>query len=132
MQQSPISDSELLQQAMIERIRQMGLAADPDFVIELIDSYTPLFERLRGSIVEAHQKQDRNKLHYAAHSLKGASLNIGAENLADIARTLEGFAETADFGTMEPYMGNLDAQLNQTHDALLAIKAKLSRQQSST
>jgi HPt (histidine-containing phosphotransfer) domain-containing protein len=132
MQDLPPSDSNPLEQAMMERIRQLGLVADPGFVIELIDSYSPMFERLRSSILDAFQKQDRNKLHYAAHSLKGASLNIGATELADIARNIEGYSESAEFGTMEPYIRNLDVHLKQANDAMLSIKAKLSKQQTST
>ena len=131
MQSPPTSDSEQLERALMDRINQLGIAADPKFVIDLIDSYAPLFEKQFRSILEAVEKRDRNKLHYAAHSLKGAGLNIGATSLADIARTLEETSETADFTSMEPNLNELDSQLKKTNEALQAIRSKLSLQLSS-
>ena len=131
MQRPLPSDSEQLEQAMLERISQLGIAADPKFVIDLIDSYAPLFEKHRASVHESLEKRDRNKLHYAAHSLKGAGLNVGASALADVARTIEEKSETADFASMESYLQELDSQLSKTNGALQSIRSRMSLQLSS-
>ena len=120
-----------LEAAILERIRQLGLENDPDFMLELIDSYAPLFEKLHKSLLESHSKKDRVKIHYAAHSLKGASLNIGAADLAADSRAIEDLSEQADFATIDPLLLVLDSDLNKTLQALLAIKTRLSHSNSS-
>jgi HPt (histidine-containing phosphotransfer) domain-containing protein len=125
------SDSNQLEQAMLNRIRQLGLETDPDFLIELIDSYAPLFERLHSSLLESHSKRNRSKIHYAAHSLKGASLNIGAADLAAVSRAIEDLSEHAEFKTIDPLLQVLDVELKKTIQALLVIKTRLSHSNSS-
>ena len=118
---------EPLEAAMLDRIRQMGLETDPDFVCELIDSYAPLFKRFHDTLLDSYAKKDRTKLHYAAHSLKGASLNIGAADLAAVSRTIEEKAEHAGFESIDPLLETLDVELKKTNQALLSIKSRLSK-----
>jgi HPt (histidine-containing phosphotransfer) domain-containing protein len=131
MQKPPSSDSSHLEQAIMDRIRQLGLETDPDFVLELIDSYAPLFKRLHDSLLDSHAKKDRSKIHYAAHTLKGACLNIGAADLAAVSRTIEEQSEQADFETFNPLLQLLDVELERTNRALLSIKSRLSQKKSS-
>jgi HPt (histidine-containing phosphotransfer) domain-containing protein len=120
-----------LEAAIMERLGQLGLEADPDFMLELIDSYAPLFERLHNSLLDSHSKKDRTKIHYAAHSLKGASLNIGATDLAAVSRAIEDLSEQAGFEKIDPLLPALDVELKKTAEALLSIKTKLSHGKSS-
>ena len=122
------SDADELEQAIIERIRQLGVAADPAFLVELIDSYTPLFEKHQASLVSSLEKRDRNKIHYAAHAIKGASLNIGAGNLADAARALEQQSETGSFETIATLLQELEHQMDRARGALRDVKTKLTTQ----
>jgi HPt (histidine-containing phosphotransfer) domain-containing protein len=120
-----------LEAAMMDRIRQLGLESDPDFVIELIDSYSPLFAKLHNSLLDSLSNKDRKKIHYAAHSLKGASLNIGATDLAAVSRAIEDLSEQADFETFTPLLPNLAAELKKTKDALQLIKTRILQSKSS-
>lgn len=120
-----------LEAAIMDRLGQLGLEADPDFMLELIDSYAPLFEKLHNSLLDSHSKKDRTKIHYAAHSLKGASLNIGAADLAAVSRAIEDLSEKADFETIDPLLPALNVELKKTNEALLSIKTKLSHGKSS-
>jgi HPt (histidine-containing phosphotransfer) domain-containing protein len=122
---------ETLEAAMLDRIRQLGLETDPDFVLELIDSYAPLFKRLHDSLLDSHAKKDRSKMHYAAHTLKGACLNIGAGDLAAVSRTIEEQSEQADFETFNPLLQLLDVELERTNRALLSIKSRISQKKPS-
>jgi HPt (histidine-containing phosphotransfer) domain-containing protein len=90
-----------------------------------------LFERLHNSLLDSHSKQDRGKIHYAAHSLKGASLNIGAADLAAVSRAIEDLSEQAEIGTIDPLLRVLDVELKKTREALLLIRARLSQGKSS-
>ncbi|MDP2883852.1 MAG: PAS domain S-box protein [Ignavibacteria bacterium] len=125
------SESDVLEHAMLDRIRQLGLETDPDFVLELIDSYAPLFQRQYSNLRDAYAKKDTGKLHYAAHSLKGASLNIGATNLADMCRTIEDLTDQKDFDAVGTLIEDLKETLQKTSAALRAIKTGLSQQKSS-
>jgi CheY-like chemotaxis protein len=125
------SETDVLEHAMLDRIRQLGLETDPDFVLELIDSYAPLFQRQYSNLQDAYAKKDTGKLHYAAHSLKGASLNIGATNLADMCRTIEDLTDQKDFDAVGTLIEDLKETLQKTTAALQAIKTGLSHQKSS-
>jgi HPt (histidine-containing phosphotransfer) domain-containing protein len=116
-----------LETAMMDRIRQLGIETEPDFVLELIDSYSPLFERLHNSLLESHSKKDRGKIQYAAHSLKGASLNIGASDLGAICITIEDLAEKEEYAAIDPLLLRLDAELKKTNSALLTIRTRISQ-----
>jgi len=125
------SETDELERAMLDRIQQLGLETDPDFVLELIDSYAPLFQKQYNDLQDAYAKKDTGKLLYAAHSLKGASLNIGATHLAAVCRTLEDLTEQEDFDTAGSLMADLKETLQKTSGALQAIKTRLSQQKSS-
>ncbi len=131
MPKPPSSDFSQLEEAVLVRIRQMGLEADPDFVLELVDSYTPLFRRCHDSLLDSYAKKDRSTMQYAAHSLKGASLTIGAADLAAVSRMIEEQSELSNFGTIDPLLEKLDVELKKTNQALLSIKSRLSKQQPS-
>lgn len=131
METPPQSDSDGLEQAVLERIRQLGLGTEPGFVLDLINSYAPLFQRLHASILDSFERSDRDTLHYAAHSLKGACLNVGAVDLAAVARAIEEHSEKADFATIVPFLSNLDDQLKRTMNAMSSIRSRLSQQKPS-
>ena len=57
--------------------------------INILDTLaTPLKTTLQ-SVEEAHTKHDLNAISEAAHSLKGALLNLGLDELAEIAKIIE-------------------------------------------
>lgn len=120
--------NEELEQAMADRIRQLGLETDPAFVIELIDSYAPLFSNQSRAIEDACSTRDETKLRYAAHSLKGASLNIGANKLGAICRSIEDFADKKDIPSAEQLLPALKQVMERTSSALNMIKAKLAKE----
>jgi CheY-like chemotaxis protein len=128
--QSPpdFPSNEEFEQALSDRIRQLGLETDPEFVVELIDSYAPLFSNQSRSIEEAFSKQDEAKLRYAAHSLKGASLNIGANKLGAICRSIEDLADKKDFASAAKLLPELKEVIGKTSQALDTIKARLSKE----
>lgn len=125
------SETDALEHAMLDRIGQLGLETDPDFILELIGSYAPLFQKLHKNLQDAYAKNDIGKLRYAAHSLKGASLNIGATHLAAMCRTIEDLTDQKDFDTVGTLIEDLKETQQKTSAALQAIKTRLSQQKSS-
>lgn len=65
------SVQEVLRAEFLQRIRDLGLEGDPAFVLDLINSYTLLFAKELKSIEESCIVGDADRLHYAAHSLRG-------------------------------------------------------------
>jgi HPt (histidine-containing phosphotransfer) domain-containing protein len=116
---------ESLENAMLKRIRQLGLESDPAFMVELIDSYEPLFQKQLMNIQDALSKKDSVKLHYAAHALKGASLNIGAAGLAGSCKDIEELAERKDFNAIQDSLRSLEKEVERTVQALNTIKTRL-------
>jgi CheY-like chemotaxis protein/HPt (histidine-containing phosphotransfer) domain-containing protein len=109
---SPSSDFE---QSMFERVHQLGLETDPAFVLELIESYTPLLKKQMNAIRDGCSKQNAEAVHYAAHSLKGASLNIGARELADVSRTIEERATNQDLTSVAQHLDTLEEKIGRAH-----------------
>ena len=118
--------NESLENAILNRVKQLGLESDPAFMLELIDSYEPLFQKQLRNIQEALSKKDPVKLHYAAHTLKGACLNIGAAGLAGWCKDIEELAERKNINAIQARIGTLDEEVEKTVKALLAIKTKFS------
>ncbi len=121
---SPLSD---LEQSMFERVHQLGLETDPTFMLELIASYAPLLKKETDAIRDACSKQNAVAVHYAAHSLKGASLNIGANELAAVCRTIEQLATNQDLASVAQHLDTLTESLKKTLVSLDSLRTRLSK-----
>ncbi len=80
---------------------------DPEFARDLADTFSASGSQQLVEISTALEASDRVALARAAHKLKGASVNIYAQALSELAALLESEAPAADF-----------AQLRQVSDAL--------------
>ena len=125
---SDFPSDEDIEKALGDRIRQLGLETDPAFVVELIESYAPLFSNQSKAIEEACATNDGGKLRYAAHSLKGASLNIGANDLGALCKSIEDFAEAKDIASAAKLVPTLKQVIVKTGSALEIIKTRLSKE----
>jgi HPt (histidine-containing phosphotransfer) domain-containing protein len=120
--------NESLEHSILNRIKQLGLENDPAFMLELIDSYEPLFQKQLKNIQDALSRKDSVKLHYAAHALKGACLNIGAAGLAGCCKDIEELAEQKNIKAIQARIGSLDEEVEKTVQALHSIKTMFSGQ----
>lgn len=95
---------------------------EPEMFIEIIDSYIdqsgPLLSTMRDSL----GTQDGAALREAAHSLKGASWNIGAAAVGELSRLLEEKGKNGDFNQVEAMVGQLEHLYQETELALQAVK----------
>ena len=117
-----------LEQAMLKRMQQLGLETDLAFMIELIDTYAPSIEKQFGFLVEACSRKDSHNLHQAAHSLKGAGLNIGAMEFGTLCRKIEERTFENDFDSVETLITTLKQEKQNLLQALQVVKIKLSEQ----
>ncbi len=82
--QEPTLDSSILQE-----LRVLGGADDPDFLIEIIDQFLFDLPRHLDAIQQALEQEDTEALIKAAHTCKGSCRSIGASLLAEVSYRLE-------------------------------------------
>jgi PAS domain S-box-containing protein len=117
-----------LEQAMLKRMNQLGLETDFAFMIDLIDTYAPSFEKQFELLVEACSKKDAHNVHQAAHSLKGAGLNIGAAEFGELCKKIEDLTFENDFASVEQLISTLKQKKEHLLQALQVVKKKLTAQ----
>jgi HPt (histidine-containing phosphotransfer) domain-containing protein len=60
-----------------------------EVVVEIVNEYLSVGDDLRAEILRLLGEYDRDALERTAHTLKGASANVGATGLADLCAGLE-------------------------------------------
>ena len=73
----------------IEELKELVDDDDPDFLIELLEDYMNNSEENLKVIRYAIQAKDTMTVVRTAHTLKGASSNIGAVNMTELSKQLE-------------------------------------------
>jgi len=73
----------------IEELKELVDEDDPGFLIELIEDYMDNSEENLKAIRYAIQAKDIVTVGRTAHTLKGASSNIGAVNMTELSKQLE-------------------------------------------
>lgn len=89
---------------------------DLEFESELIDMYFQDAEELLTAIREAAAEGDMNALKTAAHTLKGASANIGAVGIQQDSLALETAAAAGE--DVNPLVARLDSRYAATESFL--------------
>lgn len=95
---------------------------EPELWWEILDSYLEQVPDLMKNIHGALSAQDAKGLREAAHSLKGASYNIGAEGLGDLAKNVEQHAQANAFSDAEALFPQLERCCLETEKLLKAYR----------
>jgi two-component system, sensor histidine kinase and response regulator len=74
---------------LLNRLQELEWETDYEFVIELIDLYINETPKHIQLITSALHAQDYSALTIAAHTLKGSSLNLGAQHMGALCLKLE-------------------------------------------
>ena len=74
---------------VIEELKKMNEPGEHDFVKEISDLFLSELPALINNILISYRNKDVTNLIKSAHSLKGASLNIGAAMLAEECKYIE-------------------------------------------
>jgi CheY-like chemotaxis protein len=70
---------------------------DKDIVKNILKAFKDSFAKAVEDIESGLNKRDFESISIAAHTLKGAAANISANDIAEIAETLESFAKVGEF-----------------------------------
>ncbi|MEM1068677.1 MAG: response regulator, partial [Planctomycetota bacterium] len=103
------------------------VGGDEVLLVELLTVYLGETESLLSEIRKAIDKEDRSSLRRAAHTLKGASLSVGALNTCRIAQQLEEDAENVTIETAQSIFIHVTEAVDavsQTAKAFLATEPK--------
>ncbi|MFH0988775.1 MAG: PAS domain S-box protein [bacterium] len=98
---SPSHGVSPIERSLLERFKEMDLENEPHFAAELIGDYMQSAERLIETALRANESQNAHQLHYAAHTLKGSSLNFGLKDFA---------AQWNNVETQIPMLGSAELQ----------------------
>jgi two-component system, sensor histidine kinase and response regulator len=93
---------------------------DPEFARDLAATFEGSGNQQLVDIGAALAVQDRGALARAAHKLKGASANIYAQALSDLAARLEIEASLADFAQLQRVSDALRQEFEHTNEFLVA------------
>jgi HPt (histidine-containing phosphotransfer) domain-containing protein len=112
-------DEDSIAPGVFDRLQQ-ATAADPSSVAELyrdylVDARSALLE-LRGALLRKHAEEFRSRAHY----IKGSSLILGANLVAQYCATLEEMGRQSEFRAAGPL-------LDKTEAALDRVEAELTR-----
>jgi len=111
----------LLDFAIINGLRELDDDGSDSFFKEIITLYCDQYPEMYGKITNAVKENKPDDLSKAAHALKGASLNIGAKELASVCKTIE-------FKGKDNQLENMDyllETLNTIYDATMSEMRKI-------
>jgi HPt (histidine-containing phosphotransfer) domain-containing protein len=79
----------LVDETVLNRLKDMAASADMDFFGEVIRMFIQQGKEIISDIEDLCKKKEWDKMSQQAHKLKGSSLNIGANMLAETCRIIE-------------------------------------------
>ena len=106
-----------LDQSQIELLRSLD-DGQGDLLGEIIESYLVQTAEGRDELVRVIEERDPRALEVTAHTLKGASANVGASAIAAVCAEIETHGRSARLDDAADLVPRLDAELARTRDAL--------------
>jgi two-component system sensor histidine kinase/response regulator len=93
---SSLSISSALNVEVVARLRSLAEATDPSLITQIFTSFLRDGAERINALGEALDGRDAELLCKTAHTIKGASANIGAHFMADVAQKLELVGKTGN------------------------------------
>jgi signal transduction histidine kinase/CheY-like chemotaxis protein/HPt (histidine-containing phosphotransfer) domain-containing protein len=115
---SPAPEASVLDQGVLERLRQLRQPGEPDPVAELVDLFLNDMPRHVQKMEEAMARQEAPALKGAAHSLKGSARNMGALQLAAFCASLEAQAKEGKLDDAPSLIARIQAEFQLVAKAL--------------
>lgn len=100
------------------------VGGDEELLVEVAQLFIEDYPNSVGEIEEALRSGDAKKLERAAHSLKGAASNFGADPVVKSALALEVAGRSGNLSTAQQDYASLSAALQSLHRDLEAIGAR--------
>ncbi len=116
---SALLDEETIAE-LLEMVEDM-----PELLTEIIDAYLEQGVELLAALERSITEKDATGLREAAHSLKGASYNVGAVPLAEITSILEQKGANADWQGVDESFSELKSCYQESIVAIQALNDNL-------
>ncbi len=108
---SPQANGPHLNPSRLAELRSLAGDDHPRLVEELFSAFLEEAPGSLSALREAMDKRDPARVRTVAHSLKGASLGVGADRLADLCRSLEQEALAGALPPAGPTLAAFEAEL---------------------
>ena len=112
----------VLEPDAINTLREMSVGQNENFINTFIDLYLRSSGECMELIIDFSETGDSGALRSAAHKLRGASLNIGGLQVAEICGGLEKKAKKQDLADVEEIVNSLDNAYQVLRDALAEVR----------
>lgn len=93
----------------------------PALLHRMIQIYLDTVPKMIADMQESAINQDTERVSFLAHSIKGSSAEIGAEDLGEISQQLQMVAKDGNKDLIEPLMADLADCFEHTRLALQAF-----------
>lgn len=113
-----LTKEDLIDFNIIQGLKDLGGDDGDEFFKEIIDLYKEQYPILLQQIKNYLNNKDYENLSKSAHALKGASLNIGAKELASVCKTIEINAKTDITEGYTELIANLESTHSLTFDEI--------------
>lgn len=118
----------VLARETIASLREIdALTTDDELLLEVIDDFLLYSTDLVDAIKVAAQDPADGALASQSHSLKGASLNLGALALFEVCDTIERLAREQQLSTIEEQLSALYTAYEKTTVALIELRNRTRR-----
>jgi two-component system, sensor histidine kinase and response regulator len=104
------------------RLQELVRETDFDFVVELIDIYLQETPIQIETMKKAVSSQDHHALNISAHTLKGSSLNLGAQQLGAACLKLEELGRSGNLIPADTNTREIEREFEQVKASLLVFK----------
>jgi len=111
---------------VVARLRDLALATDASLLGQIFESFLSDGEARISVLKRALEKSDAVALRTASHALKGASSNIGAHRITDIAEQLQALGEEGSVKGAAELVAELEMEFSQVR-AEIATELELEK-----
>ncbi len=111
---------------IFRRMQELEASSDPQFFLDLINSSIEYTNRNFSLLLDALKKKEPVQLAEAAHALRGNSLNVGAQRLAELLKIIETRGNENNIGDLDSLMGEVTTEIEASLHAFEQIRMLLS------
>jgi len=105
----------------VERLRDVSME-DSDFMIELVDLFLDDMPEQLDCLRTAIEQADSDSTAKAAHRIKGAAGNVGADRLSQICGELEQSSRVAEAAPSQAALAEIELEWGRVRDGFGALK----------
>jgi CheY-like chemotaxis protein/HPt (histidine-containing phosphotransfer) domain-containing protein len=121
---SSISTSSALSSEVVESLRALAQATEPALFNQMFASFLSDSAERISILRSAANATDAERLQVTAHAMKGASANVGATHMAEIARQLESLGRASSVTGAIALIEAMESEFGRAKNEINAIMAQ--------